>query len=389
MRSLRCRPVRESTRRLGRTLVKAGALASAAVTANLAVNLTQAQRPTRPRTPVVERVSVLIPARNEAQRIAPLIASLVSQEGLDDVEFIVLDDGSTDDTADVVHAVAQGDPRVRVIIGPDEDPPAGWIGKPWACHRLAAVATGTALVFLDADVVLEPWAIAGSVRLLRDGGYQLIAPWPRQIAESPAERITQPVLNWAWMSLLPVGLAMRSPNPLWSAANGQFLVFDADAYRDVGGHTVVAGQVIEDITIMFNLKKHGYRGTPVIGAEIASCRMYTSAAEIYDGYTKNLWSVVPSRLSAIGVVGAAAIVYALPPIAAVAGRSPSTRRWGALGYTSATLGRAAIARRTGERVFPDALAHPLSIMAMVGFMGVSRVLRDHDRLRWKGRRVHP
>ncbi len=368
--------------------MKAGALASAAVTANLAINLTQATRPTRPAAPIAERVSVLIPARNEALRIAPLIASLIAQEGLADVEFIVLDDGSSDGTADVVREVAQGDPRVRIVIGPDEDPPAGWIGKPWACHRLAQEATGSVLVFLDADVVLEPWAIAASVHLLRTEGYQLIAPWPRQIAVSPAERITQPVLNWAWMSLLPVGLAMRSPNPLWSAANGQFLVFDADAYRDVGGHTVVAGQVIEDITIMFNLKKHGYRGTPVIGAEIASCRMYTSAAEIYTGYTKNLWSVVPSRLSALGVVGAAAVVYALPPIAAVVGRSPSTRRWGALGYTSATLGRAAIAQRTGERVFPDALAHPLSIMAMVGFMGVSRVLREQDRLRWKGRQVH-
>lgn len=372
-----------------RTLVKAGALISAGVTANLAINLTQAKRPTPPRTAITESVSVLIPARNEAHRIAPLIHSLLAQQGLDDAEFIVLDDGSTDGTADVVTSIAQRDARLRVIREPDEDPPAGWIGKPWACHRLAHHARGTVLVFLDADVVLTPWAIAASVQSLREGGFQLIAPWPRQVAISGAERITQPILNWAWMSLLPVGLAMRSPNPMWSAANGQFLVFDAAAYRSAGGHTVVAGQVIEDITIMYNLKRHGYRATPIIGAEIAECRMYTSAAEIYEGYTKNLWSVVPSELSAIGIFAAAAVVYALPPIAAIASRNPSTRRWGAAGYAAATLGRAIVANRTGERAFPDALAHPISIMAMVGFMGVSKVRREQDTLRWKGRPVHP
>lgn len=380
--------MRDSTRRVARTLVKAGALTSAAVTANLAINLTQAQRPQRPPSSVTERISVLVPARNEAHRIGPLITSLLAQEGLDDAEFVILDDGSTDGTADVVRRIANGDARVRVVIGPDEDPPPGWIGKPWACQRLGLEATGSVLIFIDADVVLEPCAIASAVQALREGDYQLIAPWPRQVAITPAERLTQPVLNWAWMSLLPVGLAMRSPNPLWSAANGQFLVFDADAYRAVGGHTVVAGQVIEDITIMYNLKRHGYRGTPVIGADIAACRMYTSATEIYEGYTKNLWSVVPSRLAAIGVFSAAAVVYALPPIAAVAARTPSTRRWGAIGYASATIGRAVIAKRTGERAFPDALVHPLSIMAMVSFMGVSRVRREHDTLRWKGRRVH-
>ncbi len=380
--------MRTSTRAVGRTLVKAGALASAAVTANLAVNLTQAMRPTRPSVAISERVSVLVPARDEAHRIGPLIQSLLAQEGLQDVEFLVLDDGSTDGTADVIHAIGAGDARLRVLQGGDVDPPEGWLGKPWACQRLAEHASGSVLVFLDADVVLEPWAIASSVALLRATDNHLVAPWPRQIAVTPAERITQPILNWAWMSLLPVWLAMRSPNPLWSAANGQFLVFDAAAYRAVGGHEVVADKVIEDITIMFNLKRHGYRGTPVIGAEIAACRMYTSATEVYDGYTKNLWSVVPSGLMAVGVLGAAAVVYVLPPIAAVAGRTPSMRRWGALGYTSATVGRAVIARRTGERAFPDALAHPVSIMSMVSFMGLGRIRRRNDTLRWKGRRVH-
>jgi len=346
-----------TSRRLGRTAVKAGALASAAVTAHLAVNLTQARRPKPPAGKITERVSVLIPARDEAHRIAPTIEALLAQRGLADAEFIVLDDGS------------------------------GWLGKPWACHRLAEQASGSVLVFLDADVTLEPWAIASCVHLMRELGHQLVSPWPRQVCDSPAERVTQPLLNWAWLSLMPMWLAMRSSNPLWSLANGQFLVFDADAYRASGGHAAVSGKVIEDVTIMANLKRHGYLSAPVIGADIASCRMYTSAREVYEGYSKNLWSIFPSKAPAITVAGLATLVYFIPPAAALVCTDPSVRRWGAVGYASAALGRVVIARRVGEPAFPDALAHPLSIMAFLGILGASIARHDRGTLRWKGRPV--
>ncbi len=376
-----------TSRRLGRTAVKAGALASAAVTAHLAVNLTQARRPKPPTSAITERVSVLIPARDEAHRIGPTIAALLAQRGLADAEFIVLDDGSSDGTAALVRSIVGDDPRFTVVEEPNALPPDGWLGKPWACHRLAARATGSVLVFLDADVILEPWAIASSVSLLRQLDYQLVSPWPRQVSQSPAERVTQPLLNWAWLSLLPVWLAMRSSNLLWSLANGQFLVFDTDAYRASGGHASVCGHVVEDVTIMVNIKRHGYRSAPVIGADIASCRMYTSAQEVFDGYTKNLWSLFPSKAPAIGVVGLATLVYFVPPAAALLARDPATRRWGAVGYASAALGRAITARQVGEPAFPDALAHPVSIMAFLGILGASIVRRERGTLSWKGRPV--
>jgi len=376
-----------TSRRLGRTAVKAGALASAAVTAHLAVNLTQARRPKPPAGKINERVSVLIPARDEAHRIAPTIEALLAQRGLADAEFIVLDDGSRDGTAALVRSIAGDDPRVTVLQGQDDSPPEGWLGKPWACHRLAARATGSVLVFLDADVILEPWAIASSVAFLREFDYQLVSPWPRQVCDSPAERVTQPLLNWAWLSLLPLWLAMRSPNPLWSLANGQFLVFDAEAYRTSGGHAAVCSKVVEDVTIMVNIKRHGYRSIPVIGADIASCRMYTSAREVYDGYAKNLWSLFPSKAPAIGVAGLATLVYFVPPAAALLARDPALRRWGAMGYASAAIGRAVIAKRVGEPAFPDALAHPVSIMAFLGILGASIVRKERGTLNWKGRPV--
>ena len=375
------------SQRWSRTLVKTGALASLAVTAHIAVNLRTALTPCRPQGMFTERVSVLIPARNEAHRIGPTLRALLDQESITDLEIIVFDDASTDGTAQLVKDIAQDDPRVRVITHVATEPPEGWLGKPWACQQLGEVATGDILMFLDSDVVLEPWAIAGAAFLLRSSGADLLSPWPRQLATSAAERVTQPMLNWAWLSLLPVWLAMRSPNPWWVAANGQFLVFDAAAYAAIGGHTRVSDQVIEDMTLMFHARDQGFKASPAIGADIASCRMYTSAHEVYEGYTKSLWSISSSTVVAVGVGALAAVVFVLPPAAALAARNPTTRRWGALGYASGTLGRAAIAHRMGERAMPDAFAHPLSVMTFVGILGASGMRHRRGTLRWKGRPI--
>jgi len=373
---------------LGRTLVKAGALASAALTAHALLNLKLTPRPKRPPTAIRERVSILLPARNEAHRIEPTLRSLLAQQGLADVEILVLDDGSTDGTGDLVEEVAAGDRRVRLIRSEDSPPPAGWIGKPWACHRLAQQATGSVLAFVDADVSFDPWAIASSVWLLRSRGLDLVSPWPRQLAGSTPERITQPLVNWSWLTLLPVRLVDSHPHPLWSAANGQFLVFDADAYRSSGGHAAVSGAVIEDFALMRSIKRSGFRATPAIGSDVAECRMYTNFGEIVDGFGKSMWSVFPSSAPAFAALGAATVVFFIPPVAAVAARDASTRRWGAFGYASVALGRAVIAHQTGERVFPDCLVQPVSLATLFGIVGVSKVRRRRETLMWKGRPVH-
>lgn len=156
-----------------KTLVRTGTLASLAVTAHVAINLRTALTPKRPHEKFNERVSVLIPARNEAHRIGPTLKALLAQESVADLEIIIFDDASTDGTAQFVNEIAQGDPRVRVITHSSEEPPDGWLGKPWACQQLGEAATGDILMFLDADVVLQPWAIAGAASLLRTSGASL------------------------------------------------------------------------------------------------------------------------------------------------------------------------------------------------------------------------
>ena len=134
-----------------------------------------------------ERIAVLLPLRDEAGRVTPCLEALLAQRGVPHLEIYVLDDGSTDGTAAVVRKVA-GD-RVRLLTG--EPPPAGWLGKPYACHQLAAAArTADVLSFVDADVVLEPDALAAAATLLRRTGVTLLSPYPRITG---AGRLVQPL----------------------------------------------------------------------------------------------------------------------------------------------------------------------------------------------------
>lgn len=372
-----------------RAFAQAGALASVVLAAHAAVNLRQIARPSSVSGPVlVERISVLIPARNEVHRLGPVLASVLEQRGIADLEVIVLDDGSSDGTADIARSTAGADPRFRLLEGSDESPPVGWLGKPWACHRLSEQATGSVLVFLDADVILEPWAVHAAVSHMRTAEMQLVSPYPRQVAVTLAERVTQPLVNWSWMTTLPMTLA-RTSSPAFCAAIGQFLVVDAQAYRASGGHEPVRGFVVEDVEVLRSMKRAGFRGLPVNGSGLASCRMYSDAGEVYDGYTKSLWSVFGSLPGAVGGVSAMVLIYVIPPVVMMTSRDRVARRWGALGYVSGVAGRAMTSAATGERLLPDCLTHPLSIGAFASMTIASVIRYRRGGLTWKGRSLTP
>ena len=377
--------------RLRHALAGAGALAASAITAHTWANLRHLRTPSpddttgTPPTSVTERVSILLPVRNEALRVAPTLRSLLNQRDLDDMEILVLDDGSTDDTAEVVRETIGVDPRVKIIDGGHEPLPPGWLGKPWACHRLSLEASGSILVFIDADVTLHPTAIATTIRAMRDAELDLISPYPRQLAETWPERITQPLVVWSWIATLPLRIAENTHYPSMAAANGQFICVDARAYRISGGHTAVASLVVEDVAVLRTLKRHGFRGAPANGGLIAECRMYEGAQDIYEGYTKSLWSVFGSRAGAAAVVSVMVIGYIAPPLFAAFGRDRIERGWGVVGYGAGVLGRVLVARRTGERRWPDALTQPASVTAFAALTIASFRRRRQGTLQWRGR----
>ncbi|MGH8903976.1 MAG: glycosyltransferase, partial [Egibacteraceae bacterium] len=329
------------------------------------------------------QVSVLVPARDEATRIGSCIAALLGQREVE-LELLVLDDGSTDGTADVVHAVAGGDPRVRVIQGAPLPP--GWLGKPHACAQLAEAARGDILVFVDADVEVAPDGIAATVGLL-DAGLDLVCPYPRQRAETIGERLVQPLLQWSWLTFLPLRLAERLRFPSLCAANGQLFACRAEAYRAAGGHHTVKNAVIEDVELARAFKRAGRRVAIADGTRVATCRMYSDWTELRDGYTKSLWAAFGSPGGAAGAVGLLAWLYVLPPAAAVVGlarRQPATAAAGLAGYAAAVAGRAACARRTGGRPL-DACAHPVSVCVLAWLVARSHRHRAAGLLHWRGR----
>lgn len=326
------------------------------------------------------RVSVLLPARDEAWQLGRCLDALLPQ---DFDELVLLDDCSSDRTGELGLAAARTDPRVRVVHG--TEPPSGWLGKPHACAQLAALADprSDVLVFLDADVRLEPGALRAAVGLLDDRmgvRLDLVSPYPRQVAVTPAERLVQPLLQWSWLTTLPLRLAERSARPALAAANGQFLVVRRRAYEQAGGHAAVRAAVLDDIALARRVVASGGRVAIADGSEWASCRMYRSWPELRDGYTKSLWAAFGSPPAAAAASVALGFVYVLPALALLRGS-----RAGLVGYGAGVAGRVITARATGGRVWPDVLEHPASIAAF-GYLTARSVLQHRrGRLTWKGR----
>lgn len=310
-----------------------------------------------PAAPGGPRVSVLLPVRDEASRIGPCLAALLSQGAH---EVLVLDDGSTDGTAELARAAG-----ATVLTGAPL--PDGWLGKPHACQQLADAATGDVLLFVDADVVLAPGAVAATAACLDRWDLDLVSPYPRQEAPG-ATRLVQPLLQWSWLTFLPLRVAERSSRPSLAAANGQLLAVRRDAYRRAGGHAGVRDEVVEDVALLRSVKRTGGRGTVVDGTSLATTRMYDGWREMADGYAKSLHTTPP----------------VVPLLLAGLYLAPLLGRHRLACWALGVAGRAVSARRTGSPVLVAA-AHPVSVAAYVALDVRSRWLARRGLLAWKGR----
>lgn len=230
-------------------------------------------------------VSLIVPARNEAEHLESLLYDLNSQQGVK-VEILVYDDESTDATATIVQTTAAADARVRLLSSTGLPP--GWLGKNHACHEAALHAQGDYLLFVDADVNLEPTLVVRAVEYVKKHQLSLLSIFPRQRCETLGEQLTVPLMNLILLSLLPLVLIRRSRRPVFSAANGQFMLFEAAAYHRLQPHQHHKADRVEDIRIARFYKQQRLRIATLAAEPDLTCRMYTSYDTAIEGFSKNV-----------------------------------------------------------------------------------------------------
>ena len=333
----------------------------------------------RPGRASVEGVSVLIPARDEAETVEACVQAALTAPVR---EVLVYDDGSTDATPQILARLAAAEPRVRVL--PGRPLPPGWVGKAHACHRLAQAGQGELLLFVDADVRLAPEGAARAASLLEALRADVVTAVPRQRMGTFAERLIIPLLHLTYLSWFPLVLTYRSRDPRLLAANGQLLLVRRAAYEALGGFAAVRDAVVDDMAFCRRAKAAGRRVVFADGAEMAWCRMYDGMGSIWAGFAKNLYPGLGGRPAALVLALALYLGAFVAPAVALACGAP-----GAGGAVAAHVAlRALMAARLGHPPV-SVLLSPVAVLALCAIALESARRTRQGRLQWRGRVYRP
>ncbi len=288
--------------------------------------------------------SLIVAARDEEASITPAMRSLLAVRGVREV--IVVDDRSTDGTPRALAALADGDPRLRVVRV-DALPP-GWLGKTHALSLGAAEARGDWLIFTDADVVFAPDAVERALRLARASGADHIAGLLHIDRKTLRERV---LIGTFWLHFHLGMRPWRAADPRSRAAVGigGFNAVRRGAYDSVGGHRAVRLAVVDDMELARELKAHGFRTRVVVTGTAVRVRWYAGVRDMMRGLTKNFFAGADYRVGASVAAAASMLLTHLGPLALLAAPSaavgPFTRVVAAVAYAA----QVAAYRASGER----------------------------------------
>jgi glycosyltransferase involved in cell wall biosynthesis len=230
------------------------------------------------------QISMLIPARNEELGIAACVESVLASRHVE-LEVIVLDDHSTDRTAEIVREIATKDPRLRLETAPHL--PDDWCGKQHACFALSKLANHDIFAFLDADVRLEPDALARMALFLQDSGTALVSGFPRQETGTFLEKLLIPLIHWLLLCWLPLWGMRHFRWSAFGAGCGQFFLTTRSTYQKVGGHAAVKSSLHDGLTLPRAYRRAGFFTDICDATNLATCRMYRSASGVWNGLAKN------------------------------------------------------------------------------------------------------
>ncbi|MFO8233896.1 MAG: glycosyltransferase family 2 protein [Bacteroidales bacterium] len=322
-------------------------------------------------------VSVLIPARNEADNLVVLLKQLI-QQTYSNLEILVYDDYSTDNTPDVIRNFSEQDQRIKLIQ--PKPLPGEWLGKNFACHQLAGKARGAFFLFLDADVKLSSSLVGNALNYIKEKKLDLLSIFPSQEMKTWGEWITVPLMNWILLSLLPLALVRKSKRPSLAAANGQFMMFNAANYRQNIWHEQVKGNLVEDIVIIRRMKQMGYTTATLLGNNDVVCRMYKSFHEAIRGFSKNV-------IEFFGGQSIVAILFALLVISSFAMPFVISLKLFVIYVLMVTLMRIMISFAAGQSVTKNLLLHIPQMIAFVWLVIRGCYVRISGRYTWKGRQI--
>jgi chlorobactene glucosyltransferase len=302
-------------------------------------------------------VTVVVPARDEAENIGRCVAALLDQTyPVDRMRVVVVDDGSTDGTPDIVRRFAAADPRVQLVAaGPL---PAGWTGKPHACLRGSQAADSEWLCFVDADTAAYPELLRRAVGLAQHRTIDMLSLVPLQQLHTFWERLVLPV-QFLLLALFMDIHRVNDPHSRTAVANGQCILIRRAVYESIGGHAAVCGDVTEDLALARAVKHAGHRLFLISGTGLIRTRMYKRFGEIWRGFSKNtvdLIGGVPNALFGALVM----LITGWAPVVLLAG-----------------LSREILADSAGG---PAGLALALTLLGTGGLLGVHLLMERYNRV---------
>ena len=258
-------------------------------------------------------LTVVIPAFNEAHNIEACLGSvLASTPPCQDWSVLVVDDDSTDATAEKAIRAGAAAPQFRLIQAGPRPLNERWVGKNWACSKAVEQVSSDWLVFIDADVRLKPDALRRALAQAVEDDADLLSLAPRLSCGCLAEWMVQPIMA----SLLGLGfpiLETNDPESPVAFAAGPFMLFKASTYTRIGGHRALAGEVVEDLALARAIKAGGHRLRYLLGLDAVDLRMYTDLAALWEGWTKN-WFLGLDRdpIKALGAALVVVVMFSVP-----------------------------------------------------------------------------
>lgn len=254
-------------------------------------------------------VSIVIPARNEERNLEQALESVLALD-YPDLEFIVVNDRSTDRTGTILEKMAEQDPRLSVIT--IDSLPAGWIGKPYALHRGAQHARGEFILFTDADIVFDPSALRKAMAHVQARQFDHVTLIPQSAMPGFFLKTFSATFG-IFMFILFKPWKARNPRSRCYMGVGAFNLIRASAYRAVGGLQAVALRPDDDLKFGKLVKDHGYRQDVLNGRGMVTVEWYRSVGELIDGLMKNMFAGMEYRISAVIAATLAALLIHIWP----------------------------------------------------------------------------